>query len=157
MAHIHELIDLTIAVYVVHDHKVLFIHHKGLDKWLPLGGHVELNEDPEEAVYREVKEESGLDIEIIGDKPSFKRAGVKSLYAPAFLNIHQISETHQHIGLIYFAKSKTDQITLTEAEHHDIRWLSNTDLDDPKLELYEDVKYYAQIALEKVKIKKQVA
>ena len=44
MAHIHEKIDLTVAILVVHDGKVLVVHHRKLGKWLPLGGHVELGE-----------------------------------------------------------------------------------------------------------------
>ena len=41
---------------------ILFIHHKKLNKWLFVGGHIEENEDPETAVCREVKEETNLDI-----------------------------------------------------------------------------------------------
>ena len=31
---------------------ILFIHHKKLNKWLFVGGHIEENEDPETAVCR---------------------------------------------------------------------------------------------------------
>ncbi|MEA3450492.1 MAG: NUDIX domain-containing protein, partial [Bacteroidota bacterium] len=31
------------------------------------GGHIEHNETPDEAIIREVKEETGLDVEIVGD------------------------------------------------------------------------------------------
>ena len=58
MAHIHELIDLTVSVYIVHKNKVLMIDHKTLGTWLPIGGHVELDEDTDEAIEREIKEES---------------------------------------------------------------------------------------------------
>ena len=37
MAHIHEKIDFTVAIFVVQDDKVLLIHHRKLNKWLPLG------------------------------------------------------------------------------------------------------------------------
>ena len=40
--------------------KMLLIHHKGLDKWLPPGGHIEENEVPHEAAIREVYEETGI-------------------------------------------------------------------------------------------------
>ena len=69
MPHIHEKIDFTVAIFVVHDGKVLLIHHRKLDKWLPLGGHIELDEDPEQAALREAKEESGLDVELLGERP----------------------------------------------------------------------------------------
>ena len=64
MPHIHELIDFTVGVYIVHDSKVLLVHHKKFDKWLSVGGHIELHEDPEEALFREVKEETGLEIKL---------------------------------------------------------------------------------------------
>ena len=44
MAHIHEKIDFTVAIFVVQEKKVLLIHHRKLDRWLPLGGHIELEE-----------------------------------------------------------------------------------------------------------------
>ena len=55
MAHIHEKIDFTVAIFVVQDGKLLLIHHRALNKWLPLGGHIELDEDPEQAALREAR------------------------------------------------------------------------------------------------------
>ena len=108
MAHIHEKIDFTVAIFVVHDGKVLLIHHRKLDKWLPLGGHIELDEDPEQAALREAKEESGLDVELLGERPPTTGPGTRALIAPRFLDIHRISETHEHIGMIYWARPKND-------------------------------------------------
>ena len=68
MAHIHDKIDFTVAIFVVHDAKILLIHHRKLDKWLPLGGHIELDEEPEQAALREAKEESGLEVELLGER-----------------------------------------------------------------------------------------
>ena len=106
MAHIHEKIDFTVAIFVVHDGKVLLIHHRKLDKWLPLGGHIELDEDPEQAALREAKEESGLDVELLGERPPTTSPGTRALIAPRFLDIHRISDTHEHIGMIYWARPK---------------------------------------------------
>ena len=78
MAHIHEKIDFTVAIFVVHDGKVLLIHHRRLDKWLPLGGHIELDEDPEIAALREAKEESGLEVELIGERPPTTEPGTRA-------------------------------------------------------------------------------
>jgi len=44
MAHIHDRIDFTAAIFVVHAEKVLLVHHRQLDRWLPLGGHIEPQE-----------------------------------------------------------------------------------------------------------------
>jgi len=145
MPHIHEKIDFTVDVFIVHDKKVLLIFHKKHNMWLQIGGHIELDEDPDEALFREVKEECGLDVEIIGERqPKFEMKGTKFLYAPAFMNIHDINETHKHIGLIYFAKAKSDKFVLSEKEHKDIRWFSKEDLDKPEFALNEAVKFYAK-------------
>ena len=147
MAHIHELIDFVIDVYIVYKDKVLLIHHKELNKWLPIGGHIELNENPEQALFREVKEECGLEIEVLGEKPKIHSKGTKFLYSPVFLDIHEISEKHKHIGLYYFAKAKSDNVVLNKKEHNKIRWFSKEDLDDPEFNLDPAIKFYAKYAI----------
>ena len=44
--------------YVVHQDQVLLIWHRELHQWLPPGGHIELNELPDDAVVREILEET---------------------------------------------------------------------------------------------------
>src|SRR5882762_11656237 len=141
MPHIHEKIDFTVAIFVVQDAKVLLIHHRQLNKWLPLGGHIELDEEPEAAALREAREESGLEVELIGERPPVTEPGTRALIAPRFLDIHRINPTHEHIGMIYWARpllaeghqtSQRDVPTspiLAAAEHHDIRWCSVDDLE----------------------------
>lgn len=48
--------------------KILLVHHKKLNKWVQPGGHIEEHEDPEQAAIREVKEETGLEIELLGER-----------------------------------------------------------------------------------------
>jgi 8-oxo-dGTP pyrophosphatase MutT (NUDIX family) len=151
MPHIHEKIDFTVAIFVVHDAKVLVIHHRKLDKWLPLGGHVELDEEPEQAALREAKEESGLDVELLGERPPTTSPGTRALIAPRFLDIHRISDTHEHIGMIYWARpKKSTDFTLATAEHHDIRWCSASDLDTLHPTMTDAVKWYCRKAIEEV-------
>jgi len=149
MPHIHEKIDFAVAVYIVHAGKVLFIKHKALGIWLPVGGHVELDEDPEQAALREAREESGLDVELKGSRPDVEMPNGRLLIVPAFLDIHDISATHRHIGMIYFARARTDQVALATREHDDIRWLTAQDLDDPSYNLLPAVRFYAQEALKR--------
>src|SRR5437762_9958314 len=141
MAHIHEKIDFTVAIFVVHQGKVLLIHHRKLDKWLPLGGHIELHEDPEQAALREAREESGFDVELLGERPPTTGSGTRALIAPRFLDIHRISETHEHIGMIYWARPRNGAVTLSAAEHHGIRWCSADELDELEPRMGEAVKW----------------
>lgn len=149
MPHIHELIDFTVNAFIVYNNKVLLIRHIGLQKWLPVGGHVELDEDLDEALYREAKEESGLDIEIIATKPNIVSEGVKFLHTPAYVDIHQISSVpgHRHIAFNYFATAKTDIVTLAEREHTDIRWFTLEEIADPKYGITPAIQFYAEQAL----------
>ena len=47
MAHIHEKIDFTVAIFVVQRARCCSFTTASSNKWLPLGGHIELDEDPE--------------------------------------------------------------------------------------------------------------
>ena len=163
MAHIHEKIDFTVAIFVVHDGKVLLIHHRQLDKWLPLGGHIELDEDPEQAALREAKEESGLDVELLDERPPTTSPGTRALIAPRFLDIHRISDTHEHIGMIYWARPAVappshggahgvtrPALSLATEEHHDIRWCNAADLDRLIPPMTDAVKWYCFRAIEEI-------
>ena len=150
MAHIHEQIDFTVAIFVVHQGKVLLIHHRKLDKWLPLGGHIELDEDPETAELREAKEERGLEVELLGERPPTTEPGTRALIAPRFLDIHRITDSHEHIGMIYWARPRKGTVTLSASEHHDIRWCSAADLDHLKPPMSQAVKWYCRAALREV-------
>ena len=150
MAHLHEKIDFTVAIFVVHDAKVLLILHRKLGKWLPLGGHIELDEDPEIAAMRETKEESGLDVELLGERPPTTEPGTRALIAPRFLDIHRISDTHEHIGMIYWARPTGGDVRLATEEHHDIRWCSEPELDALVPAMSNAVKWYCRKALSEV-------
>ena len=150
MPHIHEKIDFTVAAYIVNSEKVLLINHRQLKKWLPIGGHIELDEDSDEALFREIEEESGLKKEELGVasvKPEVISEGTKFLYTPNYLDIHDITEEHRHIGMIYFLKSTTNKVTLAEREHSEIKWFSKIDLEDKKFNLSPAIKLYAIEAL----------
>jgi len=150
MAHIHEKIDFTVAIFVVHDSKILVIHHRNLDKWLPLGGHIELDEDPEQAALREAKEESGLEVELLGERPPTNGPGTRALLAPRFLDIHRITATHEHIGMIYWARPRDGTLALAADEHHDIRWCVGEELDLLQPPMSESVKWYCRKAIEEI-------
>ncbi|MFA5186059.1 MAG: NUDIX domain-containing protein [Patescibacteria group bacterium] len=147
MPHIHEKIDFAVTAYIVHAGKVLLIKHKALGIWLPVGGHVELDEDPETAILREVREESGLEIQLLGQRSDVPTPNGRSLIPPMFMDIHDITPTHRHIGLVYLARAATDQVALAKLEHDDIRWFDADGLRDPSLDLLPLVRHYAETAL----------
>lgn len=155
MPHIHEKIDFCVEVFIVHKNKVLLRMHDKYDIWLSIGGHIELNEDPVEAALREVKEEVGLDIKIIGDSsgplhglPENRR--YKYLIPPRYLGRHPVSDTHEHIAFVYFATTDMDVISRSTSEHEqsETRWVNIEELD--AMDLVPNVKFYAVEALKEL-------
>src|ERR1700679_1338249 len=152
MPHIHEKIDFTVSIFISQNRKVLFIFHKQLQRWLPIGGHIELDEHPEQAAIREAKEESGLEVELVGEKSPFHdEPGFVPLMTPSYMDMHLIKEPHWHIGLIYFAKVKAGEVKLNVEEHQDIQWLTEADFEDAQWKLSKPLKFYAREALKAVR------
>ena len=58
--------EFTVAVFVVDQGRVLLLDHPKLGRWLPPGGHIEPGELPDEAAVREVEEETGVQIRLLG-------------------------------------------------------------------------------------------
>jgi ADP-ribose pyrophosphatase YjhB (NUDIX family) len=146
MPHIHELYDFTITVFIVHDNKVLLVHHPRYNKWIPMGGHIELDENPEQALYREIKEETGLDVKILSTKPQLESEGTTFLLTPNYMDVHEANPPHKHISLTYFATSITDAAQLSD-EHLDMHWLSETELTEAHYDLSPAVQFYCREAL----------
>ena len=150
MPHLFYYLDYTVSVFVVNQRRVLLVDHKQLKRWLPVGGHIDPNEDPQTAALRETREESGLDVELIGARPPEGMPGTTALTAPAYLDIHDIKGEHRHLGMIYFARSATSEVRLAGAEHHEIRWFLEDELDDPAWGLLDSIRFYAKEALTQV-------
>jgi 8-oxo-dGTP pyrophosphatase MutT (NUDIX family) len=93
----------TVAIFVVWEGKVLLHHHLKLGMWLPPGGHIEEDELPDEAAVREVYEETGLRVELVGERRD-DIADPVQLHRPAGVQLENIGPGHQHIDLIYFAR-----------------------------------------------------
>ena len=155
MPHLHELIDFTVAIFVVDGDRVLLVHHRKLGKWLPLGGHIELDEDPEQAALREAREESGLEVELLGERPPVTEPGTIALMAPRFLDRHRIHSGHEHIGLIYFARPRpvtaATPLRLAGAEHHAIRWVTGKELDSLEPPVSGAIRWYCEAALREIR------
>jgi len=153
MPHVHEKIDFTVEVFVVYKDKVLLRKHDKYGIWLGVGGHIELDEDPNQAAVREVKEEVGLNVTIISDPLSVWQGAQeeKELAPPKFLNRHRISDTHEHVTMVYFAKSDTDTVV---AESHDRsdewKWLTYDELEQNTYGVKENIIFYAKRALQEL-------
>ena len=149
MPHLHYFYDYTITVFIVNKKgQALLVNHPRYSKWIPMGGHIELTEDPEQALFREIQEETGLEVTILSDKPSIDSPGTKFLLTPNYVDVHEANPPHKHISFTYFALSKTDDFSKS-AEHTDMRWFTVDELEDKKYNLSEAVVFQAKAAIRK--------
>ena len=152
MPHINELYDYTITAFIVNNEsKVLLVHHPRYGKWIPIGGHIELNEDPEEALFREIAEETGLVTVPLTTKPSVVSPETKFIITPNYVDVHEANPPHKHISFTYFMKTESDNFKISD-EHTDMRWFGINELDDAKYDLSPSVKFYAKESISKAKM-----
>jgi ADP-ribose pyrophosphatase YjhB (NUDIX family) len=105
----------TVAVFVVHEQRVLLHYHRKLGKWLPPGGHVEDNELPDDAAVREVLEETGVRARLLGAR-GLPVDVPRQLIVPAGIQVEPIYPGHEHIDLVYFARPELDDVGAAEVD-----------------------------------------
>jgi 8-oxo-dGTP pyrophosphatase MutT (NUDIX family) len=109
----------TASCYIVDDAgRLLLHHHRRLNRWLQMGGHVEGDENPAATALREGQEESGL--------PDL-RLQPEGIFD---LDIHAIPAAkgepdHEHFDVRYLARTATPSaIAIDRAESNDLAWVS---------------------------------
>ena len=128
----------TATAFVVRGDATLLHWHKRLARWLPPGGHIEQDEEPQEAALREVREETGLVCEVVATSPSHAFRQPQQLPAPYAVLLEDIPDSkepaHKHIDLIYFVRS-VDGAEHGTVDDPTLRWVSEAVLrDDPPLD-----------------------
>jgi len=122
--------------YPVHKGKVLLVKVGKRGAWLPPGGHLRYTSDgscfyletPEEAAVREVKEETGLDVEIVESHRKYETQGIQQLPLPEILNLH-IDREHDHLGFEYFCIVVGHDVEPRPSEEGPCRWFSVDELE----------------------------
>jgi len=152
----------TATVYVVSDGAVALHEHDRLGKWLPPGGHVDRDELPHEAGLREVREETGLDVELVADTDQVGSSTVEALPQPqhfqlADVNVFDEGVGHQHVDMVYYARAESREITPADGEQPaaDWGWFTPDELaavDPPEGSVFDpDVCEIARLAVETVR------
>jgi len=152
MPHIHEKIDFTADVFIVHENKVLLRMHDKYHTLLAVGGHVELDEHPATAAKRECKEEVGLPVTLFGESevPESPEEGFAYLPTPAGMNIHRVGDAgHQHVSIVYFARTAHTNI-VPERPEDTWEWLTKDEVES-RNDIRHNIKHYALRALEALK------
>ena len=110
MAHIHTNFgeyDHTVSAYILiidsnnSEPKIMLHRHKKLGKYLQFGGHIELNENPWQALNHELMEESGYQLsqlKIMQPKNTFHKLSSVIVHPiPFSYNSHFYDEDHKHL------------------------------------------------------------
>ncbi|OIO53505.1 hypothetical protein AUJ46_04885 [Candidatus Peregrinibacteria bacterium CG1_02_54_53] len=156
----------TATAFVVDSqNRTLLLWHKRMQRWMPPGGHVDPNESPEETAQRECKEETGLDVEIIGDGSTPLTTGEQTdifagnreegriLKRPIAFLLENIPESpernepaHQHMDCVYLAcpLDEAQALCLAQNEGDELHWFTVDEIAalDEKTEIFANVKHY---------------
>jgi 8-oxo-dGTP diphosphatase len=125
---------VVVGAAVFRDGKILLIKRSKREKacpgyWEFPSGKVEYREDPNKAVVREIKEETGLQVKVI---------------KPISVRHYTIGKGHR-IEIDYLAKAKSQKVRLSK-EHESWIWAS---IDEAKrLKAFSDTKKIIKLALE---------
>ena len=118
----------TVLAYIEKDNSYLMLlrnkkkHDINANKWIGVGGHLEKGETPEDALIREIKEETGLDV------ISYSKKGL------IHFNYDDISEL-MHLYVVNDFKGE-----LIECDEGTLKWIKKCDLFS--LELWEGDKIF---------------
>lgn len=143
----------TVSIFIVRNQKVLLHLYKKANKILPLGGHVEINELPEETAIREAKEESGLEVTLFdkNDSVCIKNVGnEKVLVNPMYTMLVEINPEHYHVDFIYYAYANSDILNPRKGESTQLKWYLEDEIDSDDNIPY-NVKQMAKEALNLLK------
>jgi 8-oxo-dGTP pyrophosphatase MutT (NUDIX family) len=119
----------TATGFVVDGSRTLLHWHTRLQQWMPPGGHIEPDEDPVQAVLREIQEETGLVAEVISTRETHPFGYPEQLPPPYTILVEDIpgpDEPHKHIDLIYFCRAVNGTGQL--AADPTLRWVDAEEL-----------------------------
>lgn len=157
MAHNNYYLDLCVDACVVCGDRVLIRMHDKYHNWGFPGGHIDAGQDANEAAVREVWEEVGLQVQLVGPVGWTKvdTETNRDLVPPMFVNRHTIKGDHDHSAFIFAAKSDSMDINPQSDEDQDAecRWVTQSELDeilvtDPRMR--KEIHRYASTALKLV-------
>lgn len=125
------------SVFVINpiNKKILLVKHSDYDKWLQPGGHIEDDETPEEAAIREVFEETGIKISLLGEH--FPRED--DLIRPLGIQCNRKKDGNRFFDIIYAGvPNNPDEELMINDESTEIGWFSRGELD--RMPVFQDVK-----------------
>ena len=132
----------SVAVYARKGHRILTIHHKRLQTWLPIGGELEEGETPIEAARRELREETGMEgrFDVL--------AGACDGVPPGYLGYeeHMAGSKGLHMNFVFVADVAEGAEVVPNDEFSEFKWIDRAELDG--LESPLNVREFGYLALD---------
>lgn len=131
--------QFTATGYVVSEDRIrlLMVFHRGLQCWLPPGGHVDPDEFPHETALREVREETGARARHVGQPAldlGLNGQTESQLPAPFAMAAQLIPESakdveHIHMDMMFLLTADDDTaLTAQEQEVDAARWFTQAEV-----------------------------
>ena len=119
----------TVSGFVVEGDRTLLHWHKKVQLWLPPGGHIEPDEDPIEAVVREVWEETGIAAEVVPHVALMPFSEPRQLPPPLGIIVADVPQgPHQHIDMSYALRPIPGVPNSEPDGDHGFIWVSEAEL-----------------------------
>lgn len=142
MPHIHtqpDQHDMTVSAYIIRreaDEWRCLVHmHRKIDMLMQIGGHIELDQTPWQALVAELRDESGYELSELKvlqpykELPYVEKAIVHPV--PVLANTHSVGNEHYHSDMCYaFVAESLPMHPHAEGESNDLRWLSLAELQE---------------------------
>ena len=136
MENIEKHFCVSVFVYDKNKKKFLLVHHKKMGTWVQPGGHIEINESPEEAAIREVYEETGLKIKILGER----KPRNCDYILPLAIQKNDINDRHIHMDFVYVAYvDGKNELVLNDKESTGIQWFTLDEIKEPTFNTFPDI------------------
>ena len=122
--------SITGTVYIINQNRVLLHVHKKYNTWFPIGGHVEQDEFPSDAVKREAKEEAGLEIKIVNTEhmPETDIGRVVRVPLPFCTYNEGKAGDEEFFDFIYIAETEQTEPHAGTGESNQFKWFTLQEL-----------------------------
>jgi 8-oxo-dGTP pyrophosphatase MutT (NUDIX family) len=125
---------ITVSGFVVHEGKVALHWHRKIGAWLPAGGHIEANEDPIQAVLREIEEEFAVKAEVLPLAPRATYTGGPPQLEPPHAMLDCWAVDHGHVDLVYYCRLLSGYPGRSYEPDSPIMWLDTAALAQGSIE-----------------------
>jgi 8-oxo-dGTP pyrophosphatase MutT (NUDIX family) len=116
----NSIVPAVTAVVTDTDDRVLLIHRTDNDRWALPGGGIELGENARDALVREVREETGIDVRV---------TGIVGIYSdPHHVIAYDDGEVRQQFSLCFTAEPTGGTLT-GSSESREVRWVPVGDIE----------------------------